>query len=36
MLITSILAIPAWTRGRVRLDQRGEGVVSAAMAAAPL
>ena len=33
MLLTSVLAAPAWARGRVRLDQRGEGVVSAAMAA---
>jgi len=32
MLLTSISAIPAWARGRVRFDQRGEGVVSAAIA----
>lgn len=32
MLLTSVLATPAWVRGRVRLDQRGEGVVSAAIA----
>jgi len=32
MLLTSISATPAWARGRVRLDQRGEGVVSAAIA----
>jgi hypothetical protein len=32
MLLASISATPAWARGRVRLDQRGEGVVSAAIA----
>ena len=36
MLLTSLLAAPAWARARVRLDERGEGVVSAAMAAYPL
>ena len=32
MLHSSLLAAPAWARARVRLDQRGEGVVSAAIA----
>lgn len=32
MLLISISTIPAWARGRVRLDQRGEGVISAAIA----
>jgi len=32
MLFTSLLITPAWMRVRVRLDERGEGVVSAAIA----
>lgn len=32
MLLTSLLSAPAWARARVRLDERGEGVVSAAIA----
>ena len=32
MLTTALLATPAWIRARVRLDERGEGVVSAAIA----
>lgn len=32
MLLTSLLVAPAWLRGRTRLDERGEGVVSAAIA----
>jgi hypothetical protein len=32
MLLTAVLATPAWARARIRLDQRGEGVVSAAIA----
>jgi hypothetical protein len=32
MLVTALLAAPAWSRARLRLDQRGEGVVSAAIA----
>ena len=32
MLLTSLLITPAWMRGRIRLDEAGEGVVSAAIA----
>ena len=32
MLLTALLAVPGWARARLRLDQRGEGVVSAAIA----
>lgn len=32
MLTTALLAAPAWMRARTRIDQRGEGVVSAAIA----
>jgi len=32
MLLTALLSTPAWFRARVRLDERGEGVVSAAIA----
>ena len=32
MLLMSLLVTPAWLRGRSRLDERGEGVVSAAIA----
>lgn len=32
MLLTSLLITPAWARARIRLDERGEGVVSAAIA----
>ena len=32
MLLHALLVTPAWLRGRTRLDQRGEGVVSAAIA----
>jgi len=32
MLITSLLAMPGWARARSRCDERGEGVVSAAIA----
>jgi len=32
MLLTALLSAPAWFRARARLDERGEGVVSAAIA----
>lgn len=32
MLLTSLLSAPAWARARLRFDERGEGVVSAAIA----
>lgn len=32
MLLISLLAAPAWLRSRSRIDERGEGVVSAAIA----
>ena len=32
MLLTSLLVTPGWVRARVRVDERGEGVVSAAIA----
>jgi hypothetical protein len=32
MLVTALLAAPAWARARTRIDHRGEGVVSAAIA----
>lgn len=32
MLFTALHAAPTWARARIRLDQRGEGVVSAAIA----
>ncbi len=32
MLVTSLLATPAWVRARTKADERGEGVVSAAIA----
>ena len=32
MLSTALLATPTWIRARIRLDERGEGVVSAAIA----
>jgi len=32
MLVTALLAAPTWVRARIRLDHRGEGVVSAAIA----
>jgi len=32
MLLTSLLITPAWMRARTRLDEHGEGVVSAAIA----
>lgn len=32
MLVTALLAAPAWVRAHTRIDQRGEGVVSAAIA----
>jgi len=32
MLVTALLAAPAWTRARIRRNQLGEGVVSAAIA----
>jgi hypothetical protein len=32
MLVTALLAAPSWARARARIDQRGEGVVSAAIA----
>ncbi len=32
MLFTSLAVLPAWARARVRIDERGEGVVSAAIA----
>lgn len=32
MLVTALLAAPAWARARTRVEQRGEGVVSAAIA----
>lgn len=32
MLVTSLLSLPSWARARIRPDQRGEGVVSAAIA----
>lgn len=32
MLLPALLATPAWIRARTRLDERGEGVVSAAIA----
>lgn len=33
MLFTSLAVLPTWARARARIDERGEGVVSAAMAA---
>ena len=32
MLLMSLLVTPGWARARVRVDERGEGVVSAAIA----
>lgn len=32
MILTALSALPTWIRCRTRIDQRGEGVVSAAIA----